>query len=651
MFTFRKVSLIGGVALLALSGRAGARNYTGSDSLSVFTQTLVAQCGVINGGADYPALAGNPQFKYIAGGSTQGGVDMRAGEQDIAPQSRPLSPVEACEAVIESNPATGAGNLGNDESAVVINPRGSGAEGLVVAVDGLSVAVNPNTGARCDVTPADGFAAPLANTPAKTFVITNFTSNVPDSASSIGTFQDIPLPPPGGVLEGGTGGTLIYRFTDFRDVLRILFAGADKSRPVATGPGGGGGNTQSAANRLSRCSSDIRRSLVSQWDNIVEGNPATCTGTSCGTLRRLFRRGDTSGTTDLFLSVLGLAGAESTPFCNGTELQDQDPVRRTCLPEDDVCGARDLGLVQAIELPQIQNVNVANLHAAWYPTAPCSTGVFVLRDAPVLPNGASVTTCPDGAPQIFGQCLTPQIGPANAVGSAVGANCLNPAFNTSFITPGGNDGRAWNRELRASSGAMRNQRIAGQATPFAISNAVYRIRSRDSGAQCRIDDATNTIGCIVGSTSCALGIAGREATDNPSLPFAVAAPVGNVTPTVANIQSFVYPFSRKLYINSILGFDRIRAEVPAIPNQAEQEQLIRCLEREPAVHAAAVAAAGLLPLPAVDSRLLILGHVVQFRQGPPIGTALSTTPGLLCEDVNDALVCGNSVDAPNCQLL
>jgi ABC-type phosphate transport system substrate-binding protein len=640
------------LALLVCSGAAGARNYTGSDSLAVFTQTLVAQCGAVNGGTSYPALAGNAQFQYLSGGSGQGGADLRAGEQDIAPQSRPLNAAEACEVLIEGNPSSGPGNLGNDEAAAVNNPPGSGAEGLAVAVDGLSIALNPNTGARCDTTPADAFAAPLANTPAKTFVITNFTSNVPDNAPNITTFRDVPLPAPGGVLEGSpTPGTLVYRFTDFKDVLRILFAGADKSRPLATGPGGGGGNTQSTANRLSRCSSDIRRSLVSQWDNIVEGNPASCTGTSCGTLRRLFRRGDESGTTDIFLAILGLASAANTPFCNGTERDDQDPIRRTCQLEDDVCGARDLGLVQAVELPQLQNVSAPNLHAAWYPTTPCSVGVFVLRDVPVLPGGASVTTCPDGSPQIFGQCLTPQIGPATATGTAIGANCLNSVTNTSFLTPGGNDGRAWNRELRAAAGSLRNQRIAGQPNPVSISNAVYRMRSRNGGAQCRQDDSTTNIGCIVGNTTCALGVAGREATDNPSSPFAIAAPVGNVAPTVANIQSFAYPFARKVYINSIIGFDRIRAEVPAIPSQAEQEQLVRCIENEPAAHAAAIAAAGLLPLPAIESRFLVPGHLVQFREGPAIGTALSTSPGLSCEDVNEAVLCGSAGDAPNCQRL
>lgn len=653
----RKVSIASALVLSTAAGAASARNYTGSDTLRLFTQTLVTQCGAIGGGTTFPALAGtSSQFTYIGGGSGQGGTDMRNGEQDIAPQSRGLSAAEACETAIEANPSTGAGNLGNDELAATINPAGSGAEGLIVGLDGMSIAVSPTSGARCDTTPADGFAAPLAFDNSKTFPVTNFTTNVPDGAPNFNTFADVPLPAAGSGLEL-VNGVLSYRITDFKDVLRILFAGADKTRTVSSAAAGGGGNSQTAANRLSRCSSDIRRSLVSNWDNLVEANPATCTGAaSCGTLRRLYRRADDSGTTDTFLALLGLGAIANQPFCNGTERQDQDPVRRTCLADDDVCGATNLGLVQAVELYQLQNVSQANMHAAWYPTVPCAQGVFVLRDAPILPGGGSATTCPDGAPQILGQCLTPQSGPATATGTAVGGNCLNGQLNTSFLTPGGNDGRSWNRELRSSAGNMRNELIAGQTVPTGISNAIHRTRSRVAGSagQCLFDDATESIGCIAGNVACSLGFAGREATDNPlSNPVAVAAPVGNVPPTVANIQALInptlgtaYPLARKLYFNSVLGFDRIRDEVNTpSANDAEQEQLIRCIEQQPAPHQAALNAAGFIPVPALPAGAAVAGRVVEFRTGG------GTSPGLVCEDVNEQTLCGAPSDSPNCVAL
>ncbi|HKO94663.1 MAG TPA: hypothetical protein VJU61_26090 [Polyangiaceae bacterium] len=662
----RKVSIASVAALVAASGAASARNYTGSDTLRVFTQTLVTQCGATG---SFPALAGaSPQFSYVGGGSGQGGTDMRNGEQDIAPQSRALSNAEACEASIEANPSTGSGNLGNDEAAATISPPGSDAEGLVIGLDGMSIAVSQTTGGRCDPT-ADTFAAPLAFSTNKTFPVTNFTSNVPDGAPTIATFVDVPLPAagtdPATQLET-VGGVLSYRIkpatvqdpgAPFKDVLRILFAGADKTRAASAAAGGGGGNTQTAANRLSRCSSDIRRSLVSNWDNIIEscgttaGNCAGTTGTQ--QVRRLYRRADDSGTTDVFLALLGLGGIANQPFCNGTERQDQDPIRRSCLAEDDVCGRQNgvdnLGLVQAVELYQLVGVTAANMHAAWYPTQTCATGIFVLRDAPILPGGGSALTCPDGAPQVLGQCLTPQ---ANPVGSASpGANCLNPQSNRSLLSAT-EDGRVWNRELRAASGNMRSELIPGQSIPTGVTNAIHRSRSRVGGVgQCANDDATLQIGCIAGNMACALGYAGREATDNPSNPVAIAAPVGNVAPTVNNIQALInstlgtpYPLARKLYFNSVIGFDKIRDEVNTPSgNDAEQEQLIRCLEGPNAApHQAALLAAGFIPLPALPAGQGVPGRVVEFRTGG------GTTPGLICEDVNEITACGGSVDAPNC---
>jgi hypothetical protein len=636
----RKVpfSIVGGLVLVAAG--AQARNYSGSDTLRVFTQTLVSQCGAQGGGTTYPALAGTPQFNYIGGGSTAGGTDMRNGEQDIASQSRFISTAEACETVIEANPSTGAGNLGNDEAAVTISPAGSGAEGLAVALDGMSIAVSPTSGARCDTTLGDSFAAPLAFSNGKSFFVTDFAND------------GLPRPPSLPVNPSNPAQS-IYTFSNFQDVLRILFAGADSTR--ANNVTEGGGSSQRASNRVARCTSDVRRSLVSQWDNVIQANPATCTGqASCGTLRRLYRRADDSGTTDTFLSLLGLAsvrsgsGEQLEPFCNGQERQDNDPIRRTCLPDDDVCGPlpSGMGLVQAVELYQVLNVSQANMSAAWYPTTPCTTGVFVLRDAPILPGGGSATTCPDGAPQILGQCLTPQSGPANAVGTAIGTNCLNGQLNTSFLTPGGNDGRAFNRELRSSAGNMRNELIQGQTVPTGITNAVHRTRSRvgTPSGQCLDGDATLGIGCLAGRVACSLGFAGREATDNPNNPVAVAAPVGNVTPTVTNIQNASYPLARRLYINSIVGFDAIRDEVPAVAAAAEQEQLIHCLENVPSAHAAAIAASGFIDLP----DLTPTADEVEFRVGPALGTTGSPNPGLLCQDVNEQAVCNAPSDAPNC---
>ena len=52
------------------------------------------------------------------------------------------------------------------------------------------------------------------------------------------------------------------------------------------------------------------------------------TGACSGGLRHAYRRDDLSGTTDSFLDLLQLQTISNTPFCNGTERQDSDPIRR-----------------------------------------------------------------------------------------------------------------------------------------------------------------------------------------------------------------------------------------------------------------------------------------------------------------------------------
>ena len=95
---------------------------------------------------------------------------------------------------------------------------------------------------------------------------------------------------------------------------------------------------------------------------------------------------------------------------------------------------------------------------------------------------------------------------------------------------------------------------------------------------------------------------------------------------------------------NLIGFDQIRDEVPAVASAAEQEQLVRCLEQQPAAHAAAIAASGFIDLPDVTPT----ADEVEFRAGPALGTTGSANPGLLCVDVNEVTACGAPSDAPNC---
>jgi ABC-type phosphate transport system substrate-binding protein len=124
--------------------------------------------------------------------------------------------------------------------------------------------------------------------------------------------------------------------------IRAVFSGGDGTTALANG---------SAAN----CNSAFRKSILNNWTNFT----TSLCGRAGNPIRHAFRRDDASGTTDAFKSIVGVSG-----FCNGTALggstpgvnanQDNDPIRRTCDADEQVCSpAGDLGVVLAISVPSV----------------------------------------------------------------------------------------------------------------------------------------------------------------------------------------------------------------------------------------------------------------------------------------------------------
>jgi hypothetical protein len=394
--------LVSAVALLTAAGSADAlpRDYRGSDTLEKFTVELVQRCGATG---KYPSLAAG-EFRYIGGGSTGGGTALAAGTQDLSPMSRALNANanEACHTAIEAGP--------QGENAVTINPAGSQVEQWVVALDGIALTTSAPSASRC-VNPATGDAnfpssASLAFAPTKTLT----------------------------VRAGGTGAvTGTYAFANWRDVARVLYSGADSTRVAADGGAAG----QTAANRVARCSSDIRRSLVADWDNVIQGAEdcgtiaGSCQNTpniGTGGIRHLLRRDDISGTTDTFLALMGLAAVGGSiptgdlglnePFCNGRDHQDLDPIRIACTTinpspnvapvagaplNDEICGpaptvtatnlnptSAGMGLVNAISVPTL--IGTTN----GIPTPTNTTGAAGNRRAPTLDDLYPTQNCLQG---------------------------------------------------------------------------------------------------------------------------------------------------------------------------------------------------------------------------------------------------------------
>lgn len=118
--------------------------------------------------------------------------------------------------------------------------------------------------------------------------------------------------------------------------IRKLFGGGDGSPGSVAAPLGANGSAAS-------CTNAARSSVINNWQNFTS---STCARAG-NKIRHAFRRDDASGTTDAFKAITGVTG-----FCNGTSLQDNDPIRVTCDVKEQVCGPDGkLGVVLPIAVP------------------------------------------------------------------------------------------------------------------------------------------------------------------------------------------------------------------------------------------------------------------------------------------------------------
>ena len=284
-----------------------------------------------------------------------------------------------------------------------------------------------------------------------------------------------------------------YAVSDWRDVLRLIYTGCRNDQ-----------GTCSAVPRTQRCSAatnPVRAALIDRWSWIVEsgeiagdslgGMPARdCSGTNrCTGLRKAYRRDDVSGTSFVWLQLLGLNNAvnpaltgrtrfipqlgqstlppipETHMFCDGGENEGfvpgpdgvrGDPIQKPCRPEDDICGpSGQMGVVRAIRIPQ----------PGGFPAVQCRRGSFGLRPWLVT----SQPTCPDGlASPVPGACFAPYFpqdrngdgdttdAPTDTFVGDCNYDCLNDANSRPIDVPGTTDGRAYNFVWRDIDGIRRD---------------------------------------------------------------------------------------------------------------------------------------------------------------------------------------------------
>jgi hypothetical protein len=281
----------------------------------------------------------------------------------------------------------------------------------------------------------------------------------------------------------------------------------------------------------------------------------------------------------------GLLGADNRPGAplpantNGsdfipTSYREMDVIRRPCagtttVPLEDVCN-RDGNLGVVIPINATDSLSGLTTPAAGgttvqFPQTLCAASSFtVSQPAYVDPNQGigAPGNCPNGdAPHGGNQCVIPTAG-------GVGASCFSNGstapfvFNNSNISnpsPKGADGRVFNSHLFGN-----NNSYALDPNGNNIVGAWYRLHQVDvianeSTAQpCLQHNVTQQIGCLAQASPCSIGFDGRTVdqwdTGLPGAPSIIAQKLAGIGDALTCVQTFVYPFSRKLYLDTIAGF-------------------------------------------------------------------------------------------------
>ena len=276
----------------ASSALALPNPYQGSDTL--FNVTTQAIGAAISAGQ----ISATQSGAYIGGGSGNAASAMAptSGTTGTATQQTgPMSRMMKKEAGICSGFNSGsAGSAATNASAIVIG------------LDAVNVLSSTTAGGS---TACNGVAGPSGD---------NKDTGLIDSGSPAGTFGFT------------TGGNQTWKWA-----LALVYGGLDLSNPIASGYNGTHSNPQAVAD----CTSSARANLVANWTNLFQnasgnsctGNTSICTGTGTvgsavnGALWHAYRRDDTSGTSDVFASILGLSpsvsnssvsGFGASPYCN-----------------------------------------------------------------------------------------------------------------------------------------------------------------------------------------------------------------------------------------------------------------------------------------------------------------------------------------------
>lgn len=561
-----------------------------------------------------------------------GAPEGNPGCQEIAPMSRELDS-HIC-----------------DDDFLAPNTSNVSAQELAIARDGI-VIVTDNTSYRQYADSAAACPSGSANSDNGSPFTPNAAYSGAGKLRSAGTIT----------LEDGTSYTVGANGTGWKDVLRLIYTGCDNTQ-----------GTCASIARATRCTSSARKTILDHWEYIQESGAVSgdtsvaCSGNSaatCGSgtdagLRAAYRRDDTSGTTGVFLGLLGLANNTSVNlagrtrwpgslgawqtiptahlFCDGGSLEDfmfdanptldpaignfpalrtganpavnpqGDPITKPCKAEDVLCGYdHRIGVVRPIRSGEGINQ---------YPPFQCTKSLFQY----VQYISTSLRICPDGSVPKAGQCQFAYYLDSSSVKHF---NCVSNVDTKPSSVPTTYDGRVYNYLMHDDTTGAPEFITAGSLPQVAqwrqhmatLQTTGLKIGGPIPAANiaCEEADATRNIGCIVGKTTCTMGWAGREmAATNPyddsQEAFRLVNPAGTITQPTDNALTTTdpvqgYPFARSLFLNAIGGFKNVTADCSARGGSsaycADEVTIVNSLLHQNASVQQIITQAGFIPFP------------------------------------------------------
>jgi len=472
--------------------------WVGSDTLNKVIATVTASITLTQittyldqgSGQGQRQMEGSPTSgtSEPACGPTDGNgyPEANPGCQEISPMSRQMD-----NKICEDDISTPGGASGTNTTAEALAVCG---DAIVVITDNAAHAQTADDAASCATGTSD-----------------NGSPYVPNAAYAKA----------GKLRRSGTftldGSTDTYTVTDWKDVLRVVYTGCKNS-----------GGTCAATSRVARCTDPVRKTLLNHWEYLVEsgalaGDAAvSCGASKCpslangdGGVRQAYRRDDGSGTTGVFLQLLGLGAPilqrtgyiklvppttvqiipipdlatppVTTPvtpggnmFCDGGDVEGfwhsgtvtpvavtsttlvtaidpsafGDPITRPCLSDSSTSPTPDnlCSFTGRVGVVRaIRSPGTGDATFPDYPSKQCTVGRFGLKK--FVNTNTSLPICPDGTRPVGNQCNLPYFTADNGVTKDF--RCLNNQSNRPSSLPSWVDGRAYNYVVRDVDGNVK----------------------------------------------------------------------------------------------------------------------------------------------------------------------------------------------------